>query len=33
MKNRIVKALVDANPVEAPRSLVDQQKESLVEDF
>ena len=33
MKNRIVKALVDANPVEAPRSLVNQQKEALIEDF
>ena len=33
MKNRIVRALVEANPVEAPKSLVDQQKESLVEDF
>jgi trigger factor len=26
MKNRVVKALVEANPVEAPRSFVDQQK-------
>jgi trigger factor len=33
MRNRVVKALVDANPVEAPRSLVDQQKEALMEDF
>lgn len=33
MKNRVVKALVEANPVEAPRSLVDQQKEALIEDF
>lgn len=33
MKNRVVKSLVDANPVEAPRSLVEQQMETLVEDF
>lgn len=33
VRNRIVKSLVEANPVEAPRSLVDQQKEALVEDF
>ncbi len=33
MKNRVVKALVEANPVEVPRLLVEQQKESLVEDF
>lgn len=33
MKNRVVKSLVEANPVEAPRSLVNQQKEALIEDF
>jgi trigger factor len=33
MKNRVVKSLVEANPVEAPRSLVEQQKEALMEDF
>ncbi len=33
MKNRVVKALVEANPVEAPESLVAQQKEALIEDF
>lgn len=33
MKNRVVKSLVDANPVEAPRSLVEQQMQTLVEDF
>lgn len=33
MKSRVVKALVEANPVEAPKSLVDQQKEALIEDF
>jgi trigger factor len=33
MKNRVVKSLVEANPVEAPRSLVAQQKEALIEDF
>ena len=33
MKNRLVRALVEANPVEAPKSLVNQQKESLIEDF
>lgn len=33
MRNRLVKALVEANPVEAPRSLVDQQKEALINDF
>ncbi|MBX3020709.1 MAG: trigger factor [Bdellovibrionales bacterium] len=33
VKNRIVRALVEANPVEAPRSLVEQQKQSLEEDF
>lgn len=33
MRNRIVKALVEKNPVDAPRSLVAQQKEALIEDF
>jgi trigger factor len=33
MKNRVVKALVEANPVDAPKGLVDQQKEALIEDF
>ena len=33
MKNRIVRALVDANPVDAPRSLVERQKAALAEDF
>lgn len=33
MKNRVVKALVDANPIDAPKSLVDQQKQSLIDDF
>lgn len=33
VKNRIVRALVEANPVEAPKSLVDQQKQTLEEDF
>lgn len=33
VRNRIVKALVEANPVEAPRSLVEQQKQALEEDF
>ncbi len=33
LRNRLVKALVEANPVEAPQALVDQQKESLIEDF
>jgi trigger factor len=33
MRNRLVKALVAANPVEAPRSLVEQQKQTLIEDF
>lgn len=32
-KNRLVRALVEANPVDAPKSLVDQQKASLEEDF
>ncbi len=33
MKNRVVRSLVEANPVDAPRSLVEQQKEALIEDF
>jgi trigger factor len=33
MRNRIVKSLVEANPVDAPKSLVDQQKAALIEDF
>ena len=33
MKNRVVRALVEANPVDAPRSLVAQQKETLIQDF
>ena len=33
MKNRVVRALVEANPVDAPTSLVAQQKEALIEDF
>lgn len=33
LKNRVVRALVEANPVEAPTSLVAQQKEALIEDF
>jgi trigger factor len=33
LKNRVVKALVAANPIEAPKSLVAQQKEALIEDF
>lgn len=33
MKNRVVRSLVEANPVEAPRSLVEQQMEALIEDF
>lgn len=33
MKSRIVRSLVDANPVEAPKTLVAQQRESLEEDF
>lgn len=33
LKNRVVKSLVEANPVEAPRTLVDQQKQALIEDF
>ncbi len=33
MRNRVMKALVEANPVEAPKSLVAQQKQALEEDF
>lgn len=33
MRNRLVKVLVESNPVEAPKSLVEQQKQSLIEDF
>lgn len=33
MKNRIVRSLVEANPVEAPTGLVQQQKAMLEEDF
>jgi trigger factor len=33
LKNRIVKALVEKNPVEAPRGLVEEQKSALIEDF
>lgn len=33
VKNRVVKTLVETNPIEAPRSLVAQQKETLIEDF
>ena len=33
LKNRIVKALVDKNPVEAPTVLVNEQKAALIEDF
>lgn len=32
-KNRLLKALVDANPVDVPQSLLKEQKKSLVEDF
>ncbi len=32
-KDRVFKALVDANPVEVPASLLKQQKEGLIEDF
>lgn len=32
-RNAILKALADANPVETPRSLVEEQKSALVEDF
>lgn len=33
LKNRVVKALVEKNPVQAPVSLVSEQKEALIEDF
>ncbi len=33
LRNRTVRALVDANPVETPKTLVEQQKEALIEDF
>lgn len=33
MRNRIVKTLVEKNPVDAPASMVAQQKEALIEDF
>ncbi|MGE4130103.1 MAG: trigger factor [Bdellovibrionales bacterium] len=33
LRNRVMRALVEANPVEAPQSLVDQQKSALEEDF
>lgn len=33
MRNRIMKALVEANPVQAPKSLVEQQRQALEEDF
>lgn len=33
LRNRIIRALVDNNPIEVPRSLVAEQKEALVEDF
>ncbi len=33
LKNRVVKALVEANPVEAPDTLVKKQRETLEEDF
>ena len=33
LRNRIMKALVEANPVQAPKSLVEQQKQALEEDF
>lgn len=32
-RNRLVRTLVEMNPVEAPKSLVEQQKEALIEDF
>lgn len=32
-KNRLMKALVDANPVEVPKSLLTEQKKALVEDM
>jgi trigger factor len=33
MRNRLMKALVDANPVEVPQSLLKDQKKTLIEDF
>lgn len=33
MRNRLIKALVENNPIEVPRSLVSEQKQALVEDF
>ncbi|MES2965151.1 MAG: trigger factor, partial [Bdellovibrionota bacterium] len=33
LKNRLMKALVDANPVEVPKSLLTEQKKALVEDM
>jgi trigger factor len=33
LRTRVVHALVDSNPVEAPRSLVEQQKRSLIDDM
>jgi trigger factor len=33
MRSRVMKALVEANPVEAPASLVAQQQQALEEDF
>ena len=33
LKNRIMKALVDRNPVQVPKSLLTEQKKALVEDF
>lgn len=33
LKNRVMKALVDANPVEVPKALMVDQKKALVEDF
>lgn len=33
LKNRLMKALVDANPVEVPKSLLAEQKKALVEDM
>jgi len=33
LRGRVIRALVEANPVEAPKTLVAQQKETLAEDF
>lgn len=33
VRNNILKALADANPVETPQSLVQEQKQALIEDF